>query len=126
DYDLLSNVEKAARMQFLNKTCFNGLYRVNNAGEFNTPFGSYKNPNYINEEVLRAVSNYFNSINIKILNGDFEESVKYIRNTAFVYFDPPYDPVSKSSNFTGYSKGGFDRDEQIRLRNLCNRLDDRG
>ena len=125
-YDKLSNIEKASRIVYLNKTCFNGLFRVNKSGEFNSPFGKYKNPNIVDEVTLRAVSKYFNKADIKILNGDFESSLKGIRKGAFVYFDPPYDPVSSSANFTGYDKGGFNRDEQIRLKNLCDKLDKKG
>lgn len=124
-YNSLSNVEKASRMHYLNKTCFNGLFRVNQQGEFNAPYGRYKNPDFVNQETLRAVSNYFNKSDIRFKCGDFEEAVKGIRKEAFVYFDPPYDPVSNSSNFTGYDKGGFDRAEQERLKRLCDRLDDR-
>lgn len=126
EFKNLTNIQRASRIHFLNKTCYNGLYRVNSAGEFNTPFGKYKNPNITNDTVLRAVSNYFNKSKIKILNGDFEEALKGIRKGAFVYFDPPYDPISSSSNFTGYSEGGFDRDEQIRLKEVCDRLNSRG
>lgn len=122
----LTDVQRASRIHFLNKTCYNGLYRVNNAGEFNTPFGKYKNPNIVNEAVLRAVSHYFNKANVKILNGDYEESLKGIRKGSFVYFDPPYDPTSDSSSFTGYSQGGFDRDEQKRLKKMCDKLNERG
>lgn len=125
-FDELSKVKRASRVIYLNKTCFNGLYRVNRAGEFNTPYGRYKNPNIINEPVLRAVSEYLNNNDIKFKTGDFEEAVKGIRKGAFVYFDPPYDPVSKSSNFTGYVKGGFDDDEQIRLSQLCHKLNSKG
>lgn len=123
EYEKLSIIEKASRIIYLNKTCFNGLFRVNKAGEFNSPFGKYKNPNIVDEVTLRAVSKYFNKADIKILNGDFEECLKGIRKGAFVYLDPPYDPVSNSANFTGYDKGGFNRDEQIRLKNLCDKLD---
>lgn len=126
NFNNLTNVERASRIHFLNKTCYNGLYRVNSSGEFNTPFGRYKNPNIKNEAVLRAVSFYFNKNNIKILNGDFEEALKGIRKGSFVYFDPPYYPISDSSNFTGYSLGGFDKDEQIRLKRLCDKLNERG
>lgn len=126
EFKKLSDIQRASRIHFLNKTCYNGLYRVNSAGEFNVPFGRYKNPNITNEAVLRAVSNYFNKSNIEILNVDFEEALKGIKKGAFVYFDPPYDPVSSSSNFTGYAEGGFDRDEQIRLKELCDKLDKRG
>ena len=125
-YDRLSNVEKASRIIYLNKTCYNGLFRVNRAGEFNTPFGKYKNPNIVDEVTLRAVNKYFNKADITILNGDFEESLKGIRKGAFVYLDPPYDPISDSSNFTGYNKGGFNKEEQIRLKELCDKLDKKG
>jgi len=125
-YNGLTNIEKASRMLYLNKTCYNGLFRVNRAGEFNTPFGNYKNPNIVNHITLRAVSNYFNKSDITFLNGDFEDTVKGIRKGSFVYFDPPYDPLSDSSNFTGYDKGGFDREEQKRLKRLCDTLNDRG
>lgn len=126
EFDNLSAVKRASRIIYLNKTCFNGLYRVNSSGEFNTPFGRYKNPNIVNEHVLKAVSSYLRNSNITFLSGDFEDSLKGIRRGAFVYFDPPYDPVSKSSNFTGYAEGGFDRNEQERLSQICKNLDSRG
>lgn len=125
-FNELSKVEKASRVIYLNKTCYNGLYRVNSAGEFNSPFGRYKNPNIVNETTIRAVSKYLNNNSITILNNDFEASLKGIRKGSFVYFDPPYHPVSESSNFTGYIKGGFDINEQIRLRDLCKKLDEKG
>lgn len=125
-YNNMTSVERASRILYLNKTCFNGLFRVNQAGEFNAPFGSYKNPNIINEITLRAVSNYFNKNDIRFLNGDFESSLKGIRKGAFVYFDPPYDPLSSSSNFTGYTEGGFNREDQLRLKDLCDKLDKKG
>ena len=125
-YENLSNIERASRIMYLNKTCYNGLFRVNKAGEFNSPFGKYKNPNIVNEVTLRAVNKYFNTADIKILNNDFEKSLEGIRKGSFVYLDPPYDPVSNSANFTGYNKGGFNRDEQIRLKNLCDKLDKKG
>lgn len=122
----LSDLKRASRVIYLNKTCYNGLYRVNNSGEFNTPFGKYKNPNIVNDITIRAVSKYLNSNDITIINEDFENAVKDIRKGDFVYFDPPYDPVSKSSNFTGYVQGGFNASEQIRLKNLCDNLDSKG
>jgi DNA adenine methylase len=125
-YSQLSNIEKASRIIYLNKTCYNGLFRVNQQGEYNAPFGRYKNPNIVNETTLRAVSNYFNRVKITFKCGDFEEAVKGIRKGSFVYFDPPYDPVSDSANFTGYDKGGFDREEQTRLKELCDKLDTKG
>lgn len=125
-YNSLTAVQRASRVHYLNKTCYNGLFRVNQAGQFNSPYGRYKNPNIVNEINLKAVNKYFNEANVEFRNGDFEDAVKGIRKGAFVYFDPPYDPVSDSANFTGYAKGGFDRNEQIRLKNLCDKLDERG
>lgn len=125
-YSKLTNIERASRIHFLNKTCFNGMFRVNQQGEFNVPFGRYTNPDIINKATLKAVSKYFNKSNIKLLNCDFEEALKGIRKGSFVYFDPPYDPISDSSSFTGYAKGGFDREEQKRLKKLCDKLNDRG
>lgn len=125
-YNQLSPIQKASRLLYLNKTCFNGLFRVNRAGEFNSPFGGYKNPNIVNETTLRAVSYYFNNANIIFKCGDFEESLQGIKKNSFVYFDPPYDPISTSSNFTGYTNGGFDRTEQERLKLLCDKLNQKG
>lgn len=125
-YLSLSEVQRAARIIYLNKTCYNGLYRVNNAGEFNSPFGHYKHPNIVNEPVLRAVSNYFNKANIHFTTGDYSSVLENIGRGTFVYLDPPYDPISTSANFTGYSKGGFSKEEQIRLREHCDELDARG
>ena len=121
-YSSLSDVERAARIIFLNKTCYNGLYRVNNAGEFNTPFGNYKNPNIVNAPVLRAVSQYLNDAEITLTSLDYAEVLSGIPKNTFVYLDPPYDPISTTSNFTGYSKGGFTREDQIRLRECCDCL----
>lgn len=125
-YNSLSNVEKASRFIYLNKTCFNGLFRVNRAGEFNSPFGSYKSPNIVNEITLKAVNEYFNKANIEFMSGDYEKSLEKIKKGAFVYLDPPYDPVSISSNFTGYTNLGFDAEEQIRLKNRCDILNSQG
>lgn len=125
-YCSLSDVEKAARIIYLNKTCYNGLYRVNNAGEFNSPFGNYRNPNIVNEPVLRAVSAYFNGATIYFSSVDYEEALEGIKKSSFVYFDPPYDPISETASFTGYSRGGFSKDDQIRLRKCCDDLDKRG
>lgn len=115
-------VQRASRIIYLNKTCYNGLFRVNKAGEFNAPFGNYKNPNIVNESTLRAVSNYFNKAQISFTCDDFENIVRTARKGAFVYLDPPYDPVSDTASFTGYDKGGFDRHEQIRLKETCDKL----
>lgn len=125
-YNKLTGIDRAARVLYLNKTCYNGLYRVNSMGEFNSPFGSYKNPNIVNDITLRAVSKYFNEANIKFLNGDFEKTVKTAKKDDFVYFDPPYAPISKTSNFTGYNESGFGENEQIRLKELCDLLNKKG
>lgn len=126
EYKELSPVERASRIIYLNKTCFNGLFRVNSQGQFNVPFGKYKNPQIVNEIVVRAVHNFFSTNEITILNGDFGTAVETAKKGDFVYFDPPYDPVSDTSSFTGYSLDGFNRDDQIRLRDLCVELDKRG
>ena len=122
----LSNIQRASRIIFLNKTCYNGLFRVNSSGEFNSPFGRYKNPNIVNDVTIRAVGNYLSKNDIQILNTDYEKSLSKIRKGAFVYFDPPYDPISDSSSFTGYTKNGFDRTEQERLKKVCDKLNDKG
>jgi DNA adenine methylase len=126
EYKSISNVDKAARLIFLNRTCYNGLYRVNQQGFFNTPYGHYKKPNIVNEIGLRHLSDYFNSNKIKFCSGDFEDALKGIRKGALVYLDPPYAPLTSTSNFTGYTSGGFGENEQIRLANLCKKLDIKG
>lgn len=125
-YNALTDVQKAARIIYLNKTCYNGLFRVNNAGEFNTPFGNYRNPNIVNSPTLRAVSNYFQRANIVFSCRDYTDVLAEIPKGAFVYLDPPYDPVSDTANFTGYSRGGFSRENQIQLRECCDDLNHRG
>ena len=122
----LSKIQRASRIIYLNKTCYNGLYRVNNAGEFNSPFGKYRNPNIVNEPVIKAVSKYLNSPQIQISNGDYELILRDIPINSFVYLDPPYHPISESSNFTGYVQGGWNEGDQLRLRDVCNRLNDNG
>ncbi|MBI0130484.1 MULTISPECIES: DNA adenine methylase [Snodgrassella] len=124
-YTHLSDIEKAARIIYLNRTCFNGLFRVNASGEFNVPFGNYANPNIVNEPVLRAISFYFNNSEIVFNAVDYAEILKNLPDNAFVYLDPPYDPVSVTANFTSYTKDGFSRDEQIRLRKCCDELNER-
>lgn len=125
-YNSLTRVEKASRLLYLNKTCFNGLFRVNSSGEFNSPFGHYKKPNIVNEPVLRAVSKYLNANNISFYHEDFEETLKRVKKGGFVYLDPPYDPISDTASFTGYNKGGFNRKEQYRLKQCCDELTERG
>lgn len=125
-YNKMNAIERAARILYLNKTCYNGLYRVNSMGEFNSPFGSYKNPNIVNEITLKAVNKYFNDSKIQFLKTDFEKAVKNAKKDDFIYFDPPYAPISKTSNFTGYNESGFGENEQKRLKDLCDRLNKNG
>jgi DNA adenine methylase len=125
-YKNLSKVDKAARVIYLNKTCYNGLYRVNSAGQFNSPYGKYVNPKIVDITTIRAISKYFNQNNIKICNGDYKESLKGLRKGAFVYLDPPYMPISSSSSFTGYTEGGFSYAQQIELRGQCDKLKKKG
>lgn len=122
-YVRLGRVERAARIIYLNKTCYNGLFRVNNAGEFNTPFGRYKNPDFVNATNLRKVSQYLQRAQITFRSGDYFALLSEIKSDDFVYLDPPYDPVSRTASFTGYVKGGFNQDEQLRLKEFCDRLD---
>lgn len=122
----MSEVEKAARIIYLNKTCYNGLYRVNSSGQFNSPYGRYKKPNIVNETVLRAISNYFNNNDITILNGDYREAIKNLDRDSFIYLDPPYMPISTSSSFTGYTEGGFGYSSQIQLKEECDKLTRQG
>jgi DNA adenine methylase len=124
-FNNLTNIEKAARLIFLNKTCFNGLYRVNSQGLFNVPYGKYKNPAICEEIVLRQISDYLNSNEIGILNVDFEAAVTTAGRKSFVYFDPPYHSPDKI-NFTGYQANGFDENEQERLRNVMLKMTNRG
>lgn len=125
-YAAIDRVKRAARIVYLNKTCYNGLFRVNSAGEFNTPFGRYKNPDVVNEPTLRAVHRYFHTADLTFTCTDYAEVLDGLPKGTFVYLDPPYDPVSDTANFTGYAKSGFGRGEQIRLRECCDRLDRRG
>lgn len=107
------NIEKAALMIFLNKTCFNGLYRVNKKGLFNVPMGSYKNPLICDEGNLRAVSEKLQ--NVMIMRGDYRESATFINANTFVYFDPPYRPITNTASFTAYTENLFNDEEQIEL-----------
>lgn len=126
DFEATGKIQRASRLIYLNKTCYNGLYRVNNAGEFNSPFGRYKKPNIVNEPVLRAVSLYLNSNNVQIFNLDYDDILKGLDKNSFVYLDPPYHPISESSSFTGYIQGGWNIYDQVRLREACDDLTRRG
>lgn len=123
EYEIWTDVQKASRFIYLNKTCYNGLYRVNSKGQFNAPFGRYTNPTILDSDNLYAC-------HIALKKAVIEETSFYsvrrrIRSNDFVYFDPPYAPLTATASFTGYTKGGFDEDMQYKLRDLCRVLDKR-
>lgn len=120
----ISTAKRAAMFIYLNKTCFNGLHRVNRKGEFNVPVGSYKNPRILNEEVLRAASDALRGAKLRCAS--FETLLENAKPGDFVYFDPPYEPVSQTSSFTSYAQNGFGQDDQTRLRDVYKALDRRG
>ena len=122
--DQFNSDRSPAKLIFLNKTCYNGLYRVNREDEFNVPFGDYKNPTICDAENLERVSRLLQKA--KVICADFEESRTYIDKSTFVYFDPPYRPLSPTASFTSYSKDNFDEAEQIRLAEFCRRIDAKG
>lgn len=117
----LSLLERAARFLYLNKTCFNGLYRVNLKGLFNVPIGSYKNPNIVNEKNLREANELLDGVTIKLQ--PFEKSLENVKQGDFVYFDPPYYPLSKTANFTSYTKNAFLDEEQNKLADVYHEMD---
>ena len=121
-----SPIERAARIIYLNKTCYNGLFRVNSHGHFNVPFGRYTNPKFFDEDVLRAVSRYMNENEVELRNTDFETAVVDAQRNDFVYFDPPYDPISDTASFTGYDVNKFGKAEQNRLKVVVDDLTQRG
>ena len=121
-----SQIEKVSRLLFLNKTCFNGLYRVNSKGKFNVPLGRYTNPNIVNRENLITASKFLQSEKIKISCRDFESILKDAKKGDFVYFDPPYQPVSDTANFTSYTHRDFTEDDLQRLADLANQLNSNG
>lgn len=118
------DIEKAALFIFLNRTCYNGLYRVNQQGLFNVPAGRYKKPTICDEDNLYAAHALLQRV--KIFEADYRESIKYVKNNTFVYLDPPYRPLNDTSNFTSYNKSDFDDREQIALAEFFERLDERG
>lgn len=118
-----SDVETAALFIFLNRTCFNGLYRVNSKGKFNVPHGRYANPKICDEDVLRADSAVLQRV--EILCGDFAQTGKYADENVLYYFDPPYRPLTETSAFTSYAKDGFGDAEQMRLRDFCEQISKR-
>ena len=121
-----SRVEKTSRLLFLNRTCFNGLYRVNSKGRFNVPLGRYSNPNIVNEDNLRSVSRILQSGKVSITCRDFEAVLGDAGRGDLVYLDPPYQPVSDTANFTSYTDRDFTGDDLVRLHGLCQKLDSKG
>ena len=116
--------KRAAMFIYLNKTCFNGLHRVNRKGEFNVPVGSYKNPRILNEGALRAASGALEAAQLECTS--FESLLENAKPGDFVYFDPPYEPVSQTASFTSYARDGFSQEDQMRLRDVYKELDRRG
>lgn len=123
-YSRRAPVTKASRFIYLNKTGFNGLYRVNSSGQNNVPFGRYKNPCIVETDNIRACSTFLQ--NVEILNGDFELIRPMLDENSFVYLDPPYAPISATSSFTGYTDQGFDDGMQLRLKAFCDYIDSIG
>lgn len=119
-----TTARRAARLIYLNRTCFNGLYRVNSKGQFNVPFGNYKNPAIVSPANLYACSQALMGTEINCAS--FLEIEARVSNGDFVYFDPPYAPLSETSNFTSYAKDAFGEEQQVQLRDLCRRLNDKG
>jgi len=122
----MNNVERAARIMYMLRVNFNGLYRVNSKNQFNVPYGRYKNPQIVDSDLIVSISQYLNENTIHILNGDFEEAVKDVEAGDFVYFDPPYIPLSETSSFTSYTHEGFSYEDQVRLRDTFKKLDEKG
>jgi len=123
DPDRLSNLERASRFIYLNKTCYNGLYRVNSKGQFNVPFGRYKNPVICDEEAIRGASGTLKQAQLKV--SSFEKTVQQARGGDFIYFDPPYVPLSSTSSFTSYTADSFDEQKQASLAETVRTLDTR-
>lgn len=123
-YNKLSNIQKASRFIYLNRTCFNGLYRVNSQGQFNVPFGHYKNPRIIDKHNLLNCSKLLQTTEIE--NADFSKILNHVKKGDFVYFDPPYAPLNATSSFTSYTKDGFNIDMQFKLRDVCDKLNSMG
>jgi DNA adenine methylase len=121
----LSNVQRAARTIYLNKTCYNGLYRVNSSGQFNVPFGNYKNPKILDKENILDIHNFMVKSNVKITNLDFDSAVKKAKKGDIIYFDPPYD-YEDQEGFVNYIKEGFTREDLVRLKNTCDNLIKKG
>ncbi|SNC90409.1 modification methylase [Streptococcus pneumoniae] len=124
--DMMSEVQRAARILYMLRVNFNGLYRVNSKNQFNVPYGRYKNPKIVDEKLISAISVYINNNQLEIKVGDFEKAIVDVRTGDFVYFDPPYIPLSETSAFTSYTHEGFSFADQVRLRDAFKRLSDTG
>lgn len=120
----LNDIENTTLFFFLNRTCFNGLYRVNKSGAFNVPFGKYANPTICDAETIMADSRLLKKV--EILTGDFEKTLDYANGQTLFYFDPPYRPLSNTSSFNDYAKEAFNDDAQVRLKEFCDRVGDAG
>ena len=120
----LDPIENTTKFFFLNRTCFNGLYRVNKKGLFNVPFGKYANPTICDPNTLRKDSELLQRV--EILTGDFEDTFDYANGNTFFYFDPPYRPLSDTSSFNDYTKEAFNDDAQIRLKRYCDKINESG
>lgn len=122
----MTGVERAARILYMLRVDFNGLYRVNSKNQFNVPYGRYKNPKIVDVDLLYQISEYLNENDVEILQTDFAEAVKDAQTGDFVYFDPPYIPLNETSSFTSYTHEGFSYEEQVRLRDTFKELTERG
>ncbi|HEM3669171.1 TPA: DNA adenine methylase [Streptococcus suis] len=122
----MTDTERAARIMYMLRVDFNGLYRVNSKNQFNVPYGRYKNPKIVDSDLILSISQYLNNNNITILTGDFEKAVEDAGAGDFVYFDPPYIPLSETSAFTSYTHEGFSYEDQVRLRDVFRKLDKKG
>lgn len=124
DFSSMDSVERAARFMYLNHTCYNGMWRVNRSGQFNVPYGKYANPVICDSDNLFDVSRYLKSV--EIVCGNYEDALDGLSRDDFVYFDPPYVPLSSTSSFTSYTQSGFSHADQVRLRDVCCDLRSRG
>ncbi len=120
------DIDRSSQLIFLNKTCFNGLFRVNRRGQFNVPFGKHANPTICNGKLLRTDSQLLQSAQVEICQGDYAQTIQHIDGLTFVYLDPPYRPLDATSSFTAYARGDFNDDDQRALAAFCRQLDDAG
>lgn len=126
NYCKLDKYIKAARLIYLNKNCFNGIYRVNSLGFFNVPKGRYKKVTLYHENTLKNINIFLNTKKVKIYNKNFIDMKEYIKEKDFIYLDPPYDPINKTQSFTSYNPSGFSKQDQIDLKNFCDYINKKG